>query len=88
MPDLFIWYHADAALEPELKNWLKNVQSELSVQCSLYIRRNTSQTTFMEVFPQAVSTTLARIEALANKTPCFDNIYRRCESFEKIKSDD
>jgi len=88
MPDLFIWYHADAGLEPELKDWLESVRSQLGVQCSLYIRRNTSQTTFMEVFPHATPTTLARVEALADKTPCFDNICRRCESFEKIKSCD
>jgi hypothetical protein len=42
----------------------------------------------MEVFPHIESATVARIEALANKTSCFDNIWRSCESFEKVKSDD
>jgi len=83
MADLFIWYHADASLEPELKTWLKSVQSELGVQGSLYIRRETPQTTFMEVFSHMASATVAHIEALANKTPCFAGIRRRCESFER-----
>ncbi|MDQ6958090.1 MAG: hypothetical protein Q9M24_03145 [Mariprofundaceae bacterium] len=88
MPDLFVWYHADAALEPELKAWLRSVQSELGVQGSLYIRGNEPQITFMEMFPHIESATIVRIEALANKTPCFDDIRRNCESFEKVKPDD
>ncbi|GMQ99827.1 MAG: hypothetical protein BMS9Abin18_0654 [Zetaproteobacteria bacterium] len=88
MPDLFVWYHADATLESELKTWLQSVQSELGVQGSLYIRKHETQTTFMEVFPHIESATVARIKAQANKTSCFDNIRRSCESFEKVKSDD
>jgi len=88
MPDLFVWYHADATLESELKTWLQSVQSELGVQGSLYIRKNETQTTFMEVFPHIESATVARIEALANKTSCFNDVRRSCEFFEKVKSDD
>jgi len=89
MPDLFIWYHADATLAPELRVWLQHVQSELGVQGSLYIRREISQTTFMEIFPlpHVKDDIASRIEDMARKTHCFDGIRRHCESFEKVKPD-
>ena len=83
MFDLFIWYHADAGLAPELRIWLQRVQAKLGVQGSLYIRRGTSQTTFMEVFSHVEPTIAAHIETLAGETRCFDGIERRTECFER-----
>jgi len=84
MPDVFIWYHADAALEASLLQWLHEVEDKAGIRGRLYIRKQESGATFMEAYADVSGATINRIENLAEKQPVFEHITRRCESFIDI----
>jgi len=89
MPDFsttsaFVWYHADATLQPDLQQWLQSVQQQLNIKAELYQRQKNEKTTFMEVFEHIDSATIEKIEQLATQHHCFNGIHRQCESFERI----
>jgi len=88
MPDAFIWYHADDKQEPDLMNWLDEVELQAGVRGKLYIRKASEKTddksTFMETYSDVSSATISRIEKLAAKHVLFDAIERHCESFVAI----
>jgi len=84
MPDAFIWYHANEKQEPELLNWLDQVEQQAGVRGKLFIRKADDKTTFMETYADVSSATISRIEKLAAKYVLFDTIERRCESFVAI----
>jgi len=86
MPDAFIWYHADKKLEPELLDWINEVEAEAGVRGKLYIRNQQGETTFMESYIDVSRATIERIDKLATSHPLFENIHRRCESFIQITS--
>jgi len=91
MPDttasIFVWYHADAALESELLDWLQLVERDLGV-CGRFYIRQTDKTTFMEVYESVESGILARIETLAARQPWIDRLQspRRAECFNKVET--
>jgi len=88
MPDAFIWYHADDKQEPDLMNWLDEVEQQAGVRGKLYIRKASEKTddktTFMESYCDVSSATIKRIEKLAAQQSLFKDIDRRCESFVAI----
>ena len=86
MPDAFIWFHADAALESELLKWLDSVEEQAGVRGKLFIRKDENKVTFMESYSDVSSATISRIESMAAKQPLFQHIERRCESFVKISN--
>jgi len=84
MPDAFIWYHADKALEPELIAWVHQVEEQADVSGRLLFRIEQDKTTFMETYSDVSRATIERIEKLASENPLFADISRRCESFFEI----
>jgi len=91
MPDatgsIFVWYHADAGLEPTLIDWLAEVHRQTGLSGRLYVRR-TDKITFMEVYESVESGALARIESLAARQPWIDRLLspRRAECFNKVET--
>lgn len=85
--NLFIWYHAEAALAPELHAWLAILAERFGLHGRLYLRQNEHQTTFMEVFEAVPSDAAARIEALAASQAWHARLQspRRCESFDLLE---
>lgn len=88
MPDAFIWYHADDKQEPDLMNWLDEVELQAGIRGKLYIRKASEKvndkTTFMETYGDVSSATIKRIEKLAAQQSLFKGIDRHCESFVEI----
>jgi len=89
MPDtassVFVWYHADATMEPLLLDWLSEIHRLIGISGRLYVR-HTDKTTFMEVYESVESGALARIETLAARQPWIDRLQspRRAECFNKV----
>jgi hypothetical protein len=85
--NLFIWYHADAELAPELHTWLAMLATRFGLHGRLYMRRNERQTTFMEVFEGVPADAATRIEALAASQAWHARLEsaRRCESFNLLE---
>jgi len=77
----FIWYHAEIERQPELLAWLEQVRQKTGVQGRLLVRRQTEQTTFMEIYDPIEPDLISRIEQMAATSPCFSGIQRRCECF-------
>ncbi|MBL1352500.1 MAG: hypothetical protein COA61_004050 [Zetaproteobacteria bacterium] len=86
MPDVFVWYHADAHQERKFQQWLTMLENKISCTGKLYKRKQDEKTTFMEVFEHIDSATMKKIEQLATQQDCFQGIHRQCESFERILS--
>lgn len=88
MPDAFIWYETDEKLEPDLMDWMQQVEAEADIRGAFYIRKQgDGRATFMEAYKQITTATINRIERLAAKQKIFKNIERRCESFIRIDPD-
>ncbi|MFQ5581147.1 MAG: hypothetical protein ACE5F3_00785 [Mariprofundaceae bacterium] len=87
MSDLFIWYHAPASIEHDLLQWLEQL-SKQGIRGRLFVRHETEQTTFMEVYESVGSGTLDAIETEARQQPWYRHLRspRRCESFKEISS--
>lgn len=90
MPDttnLFIWYHADTNLAPELQAWLAMLKKQFGLRGRLYLRQSEGRTTFMEVFEQVPADAAPRIEALAASQSWHARLKspRRCESFNLLE---
>jgi hypothetical protein len=88
MPDtsLYIWYHADPDLEPELRNWIVQVGDVLGYGGSLFRRDTPGKTTFMEVYEHVTPEAAARIENLAAGQSWITKLHspRRCEAFMPV----
>jgi Domain of unknown function (DUF4936) len=92
MPDtapdavIYIWYHAEAALEPELHAWLIRVRDRLGYAGALFRRDTPEKTTFMEVYGHVDPAAAERIEALAAAQPWKAALQspRRCEAFVPV----
>jgi len=84
MPDAFIWYHANENMEPELLQWLTQVEKEADVRGKLFIRKENDKNTFMETYTDVSSATINRIEKMAGRHHLFKGIHRQCESFIEI----
>lgn len=84
MPNAFIWYHADENIEPELLQWLSQVEEKADVRGKLFIRKENDKSTFMETYTDVSRATINRIEKLAANHPLFKGIHRQCESFVEI----
>jgi hypothetical protein len=85
MPEtsLYIWYHADPALEPALHAWLGLVRDRLGYAGGLLRRDSEDKTTYMETYEHVGPEAAARIEALAAAQSWFTDLHspRRCEAF-------
>lgn len=86
----FVWYHAEASLQPELLDWLEQVESHLGVRGQLFVRLTPEKTTFMELYDSVESATLVQIEALASRQPWIGRLQspRRAECFNKVEIND
>ncbi len=92
-PDsLFIWYLAPAAMEPVLRQWLKEVEIKLGVKGELFLRSDTDsegnlRTTFMETFRNIGNSFVSDLEALADQQVWSEQLLssRRCEAFNRIE---
>ncbi len=86
MPDAFIWYHANENIEPELLDWLAQVEEKADVRGKLFIRKEDDKTTFMETYTNVSRATINRIEKMAASQPIFNDIHRQCESFVEVSN--
>jgi len=91
-PHLFIWYLAPEAIEPVLRQWLKEVEQQLGIRGRLFVRRDTSsdgnpRTTFMETYHHVDEPFVAELETLAARQPWIGQLLspRRCEAFNRIE---
>lgn len=86
----FVWYHAEAALQPMLLDWLQRVENRIGIRGKLFLRRTEQKTTFMEVYDSVESGTLAQIEELAGQQPWIDELQspRRAECFNRVAMND
>ena len=89
---LFIWYTAPDAIEPVLRQWLKEVEIRLGVQGELFLRRDRDssgnpRTTFMETYREVDEPFIAALEALASRQPWSEQLHspRQCEAFNRIE---
>jgi len=85
--NLFIWYHAEAELAPELHRWLAMLEKQFGLRGRLYMRQNERHTTFMEMFEEVPTDAAARIEALAAAQAWYARLQspRRCEAFNLLE---
>ena len=84
MPDAFIWYHANEAMEPELLDWMDQVEAFAGVRGKLLVRIEKDKSTFMETYADVSHATIDRIEKQAAQQALFKSIDRHCESFVEI----
>ena len=91
-PHLFVWYIAPDAIEPVLRQWLGEVETQLGVRGELFLRRDQDRdgnprTTFMETYREVDESFIASLEALANAQPWQQQLLspRRCEAFDRIE---
>jgi len=91
-PHLFIWYVAPDAIEPILRQWLKEVETRLGVRGELFLRRDKDRdgnprTTFMETYREVDESFISGLEALAAVQPWQSQLItpRRCETFDRIE---
>ncbi|MFC1536699.1 DUF4936 family protein [Pseudomonadota bacterium] len=91
-PHLFIWYLAPAAMEPLLRQWLREVEKKLGIKGELFLRSDTDsegkvRTTFMETYRDVDNTFITNLEALAAQQPWNNQLLtaRRCEAFNRIE---
>lgn len=91
-PHLFIWYIAPDAIEPVLRQWLKEVEARLGIRGELFLRRDkdrdgNSRTTFMETYKEVDESFISSLEALASAQPWQSQLFtpRRCETFDRIE---
>jgi len=89
---LFIWYLAPDAIEPVLRQWLKEVEEKLGVRGELFLRRDRDRegvprTTFMETYRDIDDNFIAALESLAVRQPWSEQLLtpRRCEAFNRIE---
>jgi len=89
MPDLFIWYHAPAGIEPELRQWLGRLKTQ-GIHGRLFVRHEKERTTFMEMYAAADANMLAAIESQARGQAWHHALQspRRCECFKEIACDE
>jgi len=89
MPELFIWYHAPAGIEGELRRWLGRLKIR-GIRGRLFVRHEEERTTFMEVYAAADDDMLATIESQAKQQTWYHTLQspRRCESFKEIVCDE
>lgn len=87
MPDAFVWYHANAELEPALLSWIDIVEAQAGVRGKLYLRKENEKVTFMECYSDVSRATILRIEQLAASNELFAGVTRRCESFVRLDND-
>ncbi|MDQ7011318.1 MAG: DUF4936 family protein, partial [Mariprofundaceae bacterium] len=90
MPELFIWYHAPADIENELRQWLSHLKAQQGIRGRLFVRHEKERTTFMEVYTAADADMLATIESQARQQTWYHALQspRRCESFKEIVCDE
>jgi len=91
-PHLFIWYRAPDAIEPILRQWLKEVEEKLGVRGELFLRRDKDseghpRTTFMETYRNVGDGFVTDLEAMAAQQPWIGQLLspRRCEAFDRIE---
>lgn len=89
MPELFIWYHAAAGIENELRQWLDHLKAQ-GIRGRLLVRHEEGRTTFMEVYAAVDTDMLATIESQARQQTWYHALQspRRCESFREIACDE
>jgi hypothetical protein len=91
-PHLFIWYIAPDGIEPVLRQWLNEVETQLGVHGELFLRRDQDndgnpRTTFMETYREVDETFISALETLAKAQPWQSQLLtpRRCEAFDRIE---
>ena len=89
MPDvsLYVWYHADPDLEPELRDWITQVRDLLGYAGNLFRRDTPGKTTFMEVYEHVEPAAQERIETLASEQAWISRLHgpRHCEAFVSVQ---
>ncbi len=84
MPELFVWYHADASMETALRRWVEGVAHQLRLTAHLYVRHTVDKTTFMEVYTDISGAQQQRLQQIVADTSLFNDIERHSEVFQRL----